>query len=315
MAASLATFDAILKNQYLGPIREQLNNDVVLLQQLDKDQESVVGKNFTIPVHYAGNNGLAALGENGTLPTAGAQSYKETIVPMKYVYGRIQITGPSIRAARSDSGAFVRAIDSETKGLTRDMKKWLNKMLWGDGTGSTGKEVMGLAGIVSATSTLQGLAPATYTWWKANILGNGGTARAITENLLQTGMDTTEINSDGEVKLIMTTHGVSRAYQALLTATRQYVNTMDLKGGRKALSMNGKPLVVDKDAPTGKLFMLDTDALKIYELSDFDWMDQDGAILSRVPNMDAYEATLFRYFELGCSARNAQTLIEDLLES
>lgn len=313
--ASLATFDAILKNQYLGPVREQLNNATVLLTQIDKDSDSVTGKNFTIPLHYAGNNSPTSLAENGTLPAAGYQAYKETIVPMKYIYGRIQISGPSIKAARNDSGAFVRAIDSETKGLTRDMKKWLNTKLWADGTGNTNLDPMGLQGIVSDSTTLQGLAPATYTWWKANVLANGAVNRAISETLLQTAMDTTEINSDGEVKLVLTTYGVSRAYQQLLTTKRQYMNQLDLKGGKKALDFNGKPMVTDKQAPANKIFMLDTDFLKIYELADWDWMQEDGSILHRVPNTDAYEATLYRYFELGCSARNAQTLLSDITEA
>lgn len=389
MGASISTFDAILKNQYLGPIREQVNYDVILLSELDKNSDMVTGKNFTIPLHYGGNEGIAALAENGTLPTAGNQQYKETIVPQRYVYGRINLTGPTIKAARNDAGAFVRAVDSEVKGLTKDLKRELNRMFWNDGTGaltacgtttasttvtvastkfirpgmlvdvlvsatgatSTGivgttvltvptattftigtavttdstfsvyrsgsrnLEPMGLQGIGSTTSVLQGLDPATYTWWKANVLANGGTPRAISENLIQQAQDNTEMNSDGSVKLVLTSMGVRRAYQALLTTQRQYMNTLDLKGGRKALDFNGMPLVADKDAPTGKLFMLDTDYLSIYQLSDFEWMDQDGAVLSRVSGKDAYEAILFRYLELGCSARNAQTILADITES
>ena len=390
MGATLTTLDAILKNQYIGPLREQVNMDVVLLDMLDKDQDSVVGKNFTIPLHVGGNEGFAAVAEGGTLPGAGAQQYKETIVPMRYVYSTIEITGPTIKAAKSDAGSFVRAIDSEMKGAAKDFKRQLNRMFWNDGTGvlsicgvtgaattvvvastkyiragmaidvivmsdgttSTGAvgrtvlsvasattfvisgaaittdatfgvyisgsrniEVMGLGGILSATSTLQGLAPGTYGWWKANVLANGGTARAITEVLMQQAMDTTESSSDGTVKAIITSFGVRRAYQNLLTTNRQYMNTMDLKGGKKALDYNGIPLIADKDAPTGKIAFLDTDALKIYQLSDIDWMSEDGAILSRVAGKDAYGATLYRYLELGCSSRNSQTTLNDITES
>jgi len=389
MGATFTTLDSILKNQYIGPLREQVNMDVVLLDLLDKDEESVVGKNFTIPMHIGGNEGFASVAEGGTLPTAGSQQYKEAIVPQRYIYSTIEITGPTIKATKSDAGAFIRAVDSEMKGAAKDFKRQMNRMFWGDGTGilsvcgttsnattvvaastkyirpgmaidvlvsadgttSTGAvgrtvvsvtsatafvisgtaittdntfavylhgsrniEVMGLQGICSATSTIQGLAPATYSWWKANILANGGTARAITEGLMQTAMDTTETNSDGTVKAILTSFGVRRAYQALLTTTRRYENTMDLKGGKKALDYNGLPLIADKDAPTGKMFFLDTDYLKIYQLSDIDWMQEDGAILSRVAGKDAYGATLYRYLELGCSSRNAQTVLSDITE-
>lgn len=389
MGATLLTLDNILKNQYLGPLREQVNYDVVLLDLLDKDQDSVVGKNFTIPLHVGGNEGFASVAEGGTLPTAGNQQYKESIVPMRYIYSTIEITGPTIKAAKSDAGAFVRAVDSEMKGAAKDFKRQLNRMFWNDGTGilticgtttasttvtvvstkylrpgmaidvivsadgTTGTgavarsvvsvasattfvisgaaittdatfavyisgsrniEVMGLQGICSATSTIQGLAPGTYAWWKATVLANGGTPRAITESLLQTAMDTTETASDGTAKAILTTFGVRRAYQALLTTNRRYEATLDLKGGKKALDYNGLPLIADKDAPTGKVFFLDTDYLKVYQLSDIDWMAEDGAILSRIQGKDAYGAVLYRYLELGCSSRNSQTLLSDITE-
>ena len=390
MGTTLSTLDSILKNQYIGPLREQVNYDVVLLDLLDKDQDSVVGKNFTIPLHVGGNEGFASVAEGGTLPTAGNQQYKEVIVPQRYIYSTIEITGPTIKAAKSDAGAFVRAVDSEMKGSAKDFKRQLNRMFWGDGSGilsetgvttasttvvvastkyirvgqtvdiltsatgaavtngtgvkvlsvpnattftvalavTTGAteavylsgsrniEVMGLQGIVSTTKTVQGLDPATYSWWAASVLANGGTARAITEALMQTAMDTTETASDGTVKAVLTSFGVRRAYQTLLTTNRRYVATtdLDLKGGKKALDYNGLPLIADKDAPTGKMFFLDTDYLKVYQLSDIEWMQEDGAILSRIQGKDSYGAVLYRYLELGCSSRNAQTLLTDITE-
>ena len=47
-------------------------------------------------------------------------------------------------------------------------------------------------------------------------------------------------------------------------------------------------------------------------MGDFHWMDQDGAILSRVSNTDAYEGTLCLYEELATDARNAHTWLTDV---
>lgn len=389
MTANLTQLSSILKNQYLGPVREQVNNKIVLLNRIGKDEDSVVGKNFTIPLHHGRNEGIGARADGGTLPTAGAQGYKEAIVPMKYMYGRIKLTGPTIKAAKSNEGAFIRAVESEMKGLAKDLKAEFNRMLYGDGTGilatcgtttasttvtvastarlrvgmrvdviktadgtvSTGDqgatiltipnattftigsaittdntfsvyragsrnlEVMGLNGIFSDTLTLQGLDVATFAWWKANVLANGGTNRAISLSLMQTALDATETNSDGEVSAIYTTHGIRRAYQALLQADRVYQNTMEFDGGFKALDYNGLPLIADKDAVANTLFFADESHLKMYRMSDWEWMEEDGAILSRVSGEDAYEAVLFKYCELGCSARNAQTVLKDITEA
>ena len=392
MATTLTTFDAILKNQYLGPIREQLNSSNVLYGRLEKNTDSVVGKNFTIPLHYGRNEGIGARGEGAALPGAGNQAYKDCIVPMRYQYGRIQLTGPTIKAARSNEGAFIRAVDSEMRGLERDMKSSMNRQVFGDGTGllatvaasgsssstvvvdSTAKlrvgmpidiivkttgaatagvagtsvasitdattftitdtlagspaatygvyiagsrnnEMMGLSGIVSDTSTLQGLDVATYPWWKAKVLANSGSNRAISDTILQTALDTLEANSSGKATALYTSYGVRRAYQALLTATKQLVNTQELKGGYKALTYNDLPIIADKDAPANKIFVVDEDELQIFRLGDLDWMQDDGAILSRVSGYDAYEAVLYVYQELGCMMRNAHVLIGDITEA
>ena len=397
MGSTLSTFDAILKTQYLGPIREQLNSSSVLYSRLEKNEDSVVGKNFTIPLHYGRNEGVGARAEGGTLPTAGNQAYKECIVPMRYQYGRIQITGPTIKAARSNEGAFLRAVDSEMRGLERDMKSSMNRQAFGDGTGllatvaasgsgtstvvvdSTAKlrvgmpidiivkttgaataglagtavasitdattftitgtlagspaatygvyiagsrnnEMMGLSGIVSNTATLQSLDVANYPWWKATVLANGGTNRAISDTLLQTAIDTLEANSSGMCTAMYTSFGVRRAYQALLTATKQLVNTQKLQGGYEAINYLGGshgviPMIADKDAPANKIFIVDEDELAIYRLADFDWMQEDGSILSRVSGVDAYEAVLYVYQELGTSMRNAHVLLSDITEA
>lgn len=391
MATTLTTLDAILKNQYIGPIRDQLNNSSVLYSRLEKNSDSVVGKNFTIPLHYGRNEGVGARGEGTALPTAGNQAYKECIVPMRYQYGRIRLTGPTMKAARSNEGAFIRAVDSEMRGLEKDMKASMNRQAFGDGTGllatvaasgsgtstvvvdSTAKlrvgmpidiivkttgaatagvagtsvasitdtttftitdtlagtpaatygvyiagsrnnEMMGLSGIVSTTATLQGLDVANYPWWKATVLANSGSNRAISDTLLQTAIDTLEANSSGRCTAMYTSFGVRRAYQALLTATKQLVNTQELKGGYKAITYNDLPIIADKDAPANKIFVVDEDELQVFRLGDFDWMQEDGAILSRVSGYDAYEAVLYVYQELGTTMRNAHVLIGDITE-
>jgi hypothetical protein len=394
---TLGTLDAILKTQYLPALNEQLNNATVLFSRLEKDYDSVVGKNFTIALHTGRNESAAARAEDADLPVPGAQSYKTAIIPMKYFYGGIKLTGQTLKAAKVSEGAYITALDSEMKGLLRDMKISLNRQVWGDSTGLlttcgttspasnnvvvestanlrpgmkidvtvkssgatgtgaldryvdsitdattfvisgatiqtdntfgvyregsrkvidsvlTNLECMGMSGIFSNSSVLQTLDPATQTYWKANVLTSGSN-RDISETLMQTAFDTTETNSDREVSAIYTTYGVRRAYQALLTTKRQYSNTMQLKGGWTALDYNGKPMIVDKDAPKEKLFFACEDCIKFYRLSGLEWMEEDGSILCRTPNRDGYFAYAFIYHELATNTRNAQTLLEKINE-
>jgi hypothetical protein len=135
MAFDLSAAGNVLKTRYLGPIREQLNNKTILMNKINRKDQMISGKNFTIPLHTS-RNASAGVGraDGGTLPTAGQQGYETAVVPNAYLYGRIEITGPTIRAARDNAGAFVEAIKSEVNGLTRDFSRAFNRQLHSNGT-------------------------------------------------------------------------------------------------------------------------------------------------------------------------------------
>lgn len=126
----------MLKVRYIGPIRDQLNNATVLMSRIARDDNAsnVSGKSFTVPLHTA-RNVAAGVGrdDGGTLPTAGQQGYEVAVIPNSYTYSRIKVTGPTIRAARDNAGAFVTAIESEIKGVTKDAKRAMNRQLHSDG--------------------------------------------------------------------------------------------------------------------------------------------------------------------------------------
>jgi len=394
MSTTLTTLDAILKTQYIGPLNEQLNQDLKLFKRLENSGNStVVGKNFTLPLHYGRNEGVGAIAEGADLPTAGNQAYADAIVPMRYLYGVINLTGQSIQASKNDKGAFVKAVESEMKGVAQDLKNDINRQLFGDGSGrlaaattnaststtitvdstkylrvgmaidiidtsgtasvtnakitavtsttfthngtaaavaanshvyrhgSRNIEVMGLSGIVAATDpasgSLQGLAVATNPWWKGNVLGNSGTNRSITLALMRQAADAVEVAGSGRVSAIYASYGVRRAYEALLKASFQFVNVMDLDGGVKALAYDDMPIFAEKDCQANRMYFLDEKMLEILTLGNpgFDWMSEDGAILHRGNGKDNYAATLYRYMNLGCRARNAHTLLADITEA
>src|SRR5213596_2734850 len=116
--ATLTTADSALKEDYQPAIREQLNNKVFILSQIEKNSKDVEGRRAVLSLHTSRNSGVGARAELGTLPTAGNQGYVEERVGMRFNYGRLQVSGPVIRGMKSNAGSFTRAVDSETKGLT-----------------------------------------------------------------------------------------------------------------------------------------------------------------------------------------------------
>jgi len=362
---------------------------------------------------------------------------------MKYHYGRIEVTGPTIAATRDDKGAYAKALDAEVKGITNDLKNEVNRMMFGigysvlarwrsgtassitlqkkyrgnsaggdnfgsafggkyldkrndgvlitvssmssSGTFSVGStnlavsaltktvatydtitctdpgtpiagcwfarpaslgtyaaagahryEMMGLRGLVTNTDLdeialndgsytggttndpLQGLDVSTYPWFMSIVdthsSGRYAGQRALTLELMQTVFDMVEeqAGKDYGPNLMITTRAIRREYLKLVQADRLSVNTMRLDGGWEALDYNGVPFVVDNDAVDGEIYFLTTKDLQIYRMSDYNWMQKDGAILSRISGYDTYEAVLYRYAEFGIKNRATQAVLCDL---
>ncbi len=422
MPLFLADYDAAMKEVYLGPIRDELNSATPVYEYMQDGSEFISGRHAYIPLSVGRNEGIGARSEtsgNNTLPTAGQQAYNKATYRVAYVYGRIQISGPTIAASQKTEGAFEEALDREISGLTRDMKHEANRMAWGNGDGILGFlpagagvttiavtagtsmralrpnmkidirkysdgtladggdsntisdvnnstrvitvtatitttaanlpaifredsriiEPYGLAAIVSTTNPKAAYATAiTWSgngdglmggidrttadrdWWKCQNLNNSGTNRPLTLDLLQQAEDEVDINSNGtELDCYFTTYALRRKYANILLPERRFTvglggKQQELEGGWKGPSYNGVPIKVDKFAEPNKMFGLGEGTLYMFEMSDWDWMDKDGAVLNRVPNVDAYEATLFKYFTCGTDRPNGCVRIDDLTE-
>ena len=130
--ATITTLDAVLKNYYLGPIQEQLNNSVICLEMFEKYTVDWHGKQCVIPVHISRNSSASGLDayvdEGGTLPSPGAQGYADLNVTAKFQYGKFALTGQAIASARKGgSHTFISWMDSEMKKLVDDFRVTANK--------------------------------------------------------------------------------------------------------------------------------------------------------------------------------------------
>lgn len=157
MAQNTANADAVLKNYYLGPVREQLNQKAVLMFAADDDGEprnskgethgfrglsreseriEYAGKKWVIPAHKSRNEGLGAIDEGGTVPIAGQQGYEDLEDVLRHNLGSIEITRYAIRLSRRKPGTFVNLLSRETEGLVADLRKDINRQAYGNQTGA-----------------------------------------------------------------------------------------------------------------------------------------------------------------------------------
>lgn len=133
--ATLSTLTKILKEYYLPPVRDQINNEIVVLSRWDVNNKDLVGLQANVPLHTARSGGIGARPELGTLPAATNQSYDKAVYDLKYLYGRIQVSGPSLQKSKNSAGAFLEAYKSELDGIKNDLMNDLARQFYGDGKG------------------------------------------------------------------------------------------------------------------------------------------------------------------------------------
>jgi hypothetical protein len=183
--------------------------------------------------------------------------------------------------------------------------------------GGTLREWNGLSRIVAASGAIYNINPSTEPIWAATVDANGGTPRALTESLMITNVDKVR-KLGSKVSVLFCNLGVRRAYFNLLVAARAFTNTKEFAGGFSGLTFTTDqgeiPVVVDVNAPPRTMYGLTEKEIKVYREGDWSFMDRDGSKWSRVPNKDAYEATLYQYSELGTHRRNAHFKIADITE-
>lgn len=157
MPQTVTNADAILKDYYLEPIREQLNQKAVLMFAADDDgsprssngetfpfrgitneSEGVefAGRQWVLPSHTGRNEGLGAIAEGGVLPSGGAQTWTDLKDDLAHNVGVIELTRYAMKLSERSPGAFLRLLKAETKGMTNDIRKDINRQAFNDGTGT-----------------------------------------------------------------------------------------------------------------------------------------------------------------------------------
>lgn len=169
--------------------------------------------------------------------------------------------------------------------------------------GNKDLELSGLKKILTANNTIYGVDRSIYKFFNPTIKAVNG---EISEIKIQEGIDDAEDDVGNIIDFLVAEKGVTRAYKNLMAALKTTVNTIEIKGGFKAPSFNGIPLVGDKYCANGELLALSMKNIKMYEMADWDWMSEDGNVLFRNTNTPVYNATLRKYADLGCDLPRGQ---------
>ena len=264
-----------------------------------------------------GTGKLATLSANSSYG-AGPPAYLELTLDTVIFFAEgmyVDLYAANNSAVTSGTGLEVIWVDDATSkirvGVGSDISANVVATAYVTLAGNKGKELTGANAVFASSGSIYGLDRADYPWLVAQVKALNG---EISDNAIQERIDLVETRTGSVINYLQCSMGVRRAYIDLMNATKQTVNTLDLKGGFKALSYNGIALVADKFVPAGHMQLLDLNDWAMYQMADFNWMDKDGSIMSRVADRPAWEATLVKYCDIGCQRPRGQGLITGITE-
>lgn len=240
---TLALADAVLKEDYHGPVREQINNDVKLVAQIGKNTDSIVGRRAIVPLHMGRNTGIGSRLEGEVLPEAGNQSWTTQIINLHSHYGRVRFTKQVISRMASDRGSFLRATDEEMTGLKNDLGRDYNRQAWGTSDG-----VIATCGVTTASVTivLNALTPeqtlVNFGEGMRVDIGTTSNPQAVAANRKIVSIDFTNktITIDGGTVTTTTAHFVFRQGNGGVSPTQR-----ELTGIQSAIAATGALFGVD----------------------------------------------------------------------
>lgn len=187
-------------------------------------------------------------------------------------------------------------------------------------------ELTGMQTIVSTTAILHTIDPSVTPAWSGQVYGNSGTLRPLSETTIDIGLMAGAAESGESANMLVSNFGAFVAGKAILTGYQRNIDTLEMKGGFQGIKWSTPGIsgagnadvawYADFDAPANMLFGINSNSLVFHQVNDgWRWMDQDGAILSRVSGFPAYEAVTYTLAELACVRRNCNFLISDLIEA
>jgi hypothetical protein len=180
-------------------------------------------------------------------------------------------------------------------------------------SGSRSYEIDGIKRIVadaaptSGSNTFGEIDPYTKTWWDNKRINVNA---QLTLDDIQQGMNLVRLEGNAPTVMV-TSLGIQREIYNLMEDQVRYVDpeSMTYVKGYKTLEYGGMPIVSDIDAPYGHIYMIDESTLKVFSDQDWHFLDADGQTLRQKTDLDAFEAIMTRYMNLGVTKRSNHAVL------
>ena len=264
---------------YKESLTDNVQNSHPLLQIL-KERGNIIkedgGTSFQENLTYAANGTVQAQGEYDTFNTTPQDVISAADFAQKIITGTISMSSLELKQ-NAGSRKIINLMDSKMRNLEISLKNEMGTQIYGDGTGTSGKDIGGLQYLVAdapTTGTVGGINRANYSFWRNQLYDfsvEGVTSSATTiESSMQTLYQDCLVQNSEQPDLIMADRIYYDYFFDSQLAIKRIVNDdSGANGGFKTLAWNGAKVVYDVNAPSEHMYFLNTKYLFLKHLGDF----------------------------------------------
>lgn len=245
------------------------------------------GQSIVRPIISAFNTTANSYSRMETLDT----TEQEGITSAEYNWKQcsVQVTLHGLeRSQNQGEAAFLSLMDGKVKQAELSLENKISVMLFGDGTGNSGKDLLGFEALIAqdpTTGTVGGINRATDTYWRNKVntsvgsFASGGlTAMGTLKRQLTRGTS--------KPNLIITTATIFGYLQTVANGRAQFMNPALGELGFEALKFEGIDVIYDENCTADRMYFINTDHLRldIHKDVNFDMgkfiepANQDGSV-------------------------------------
>lgn len=244
---------------------------------------------------------------------AGVTAGKEVVVAggnIKYFYA-----GQLVDILTDNAGTVTKAVDAKQ---IVDVDYGTNTIIFAENVtvaknevitlaGNYKKELIGFGDIFTADTTIYGIDRSKNKWFNPQLLDKNATA--FDSMFMQEAIDQIEEFTGSKPNFIVCSSKTARAYVDEQNYYKRNMEYKKIQGGYDLMTYDNVPISKEKYMADGVIDLINTADFKLARLNDWEWMDLDGKILSRIQNKAAYEGSMVCYEELICKKIRGQARI------
>lgn len=255
-----STLSAIPKSRYADNIFTKIPLFMWLKQKAKMTVDG--GATLVLPLMYGKNSTAKSYSGYGIIDT----TPQEGLTAAQYLWAQyaatISISGLEERIQNVGKNAIIKLLDAKVTQAELSLSDKLDIDLWSSAV--TGTNINTLVTLADTTTTVGNVSKSSNTWWQAQTVASGSFAargKADMRSLYNT--ITNQSLSKGAPDFICSDQNSYQYYEASVEPQLRYSDSKMADAGFENLRFKGATMTYDPNAPSGKMYFLASDSLKL----------------------------------------------------